>query len=328
MPIQNNELVAVVKDINNNKIALKCYSAKYNNQLIVNVLCSDNKKAAVAVNSMKNINTIRIKAIAADVKEVALSFVEELNADFSFDPLTGAEIVTEFTFTNLSVGYIDTYHWDFGDGYTSGLENPSHVYDNVLDAEHTYHVTLTITGPEGIDNITKDVIVDKLRDTFIGMAWVDEADPIYTDNPSNYETDLELFKTICDKTPKYATSCQVPGNDVVMVINESIGTPQSNNVDVVLEEIGRPPAASELINRFESLLTNFRAKEPLDITIPEYVVLSVDTSGSMSILTIFIAYYSLLNHIRINYPTIDVRETTYGDEGWLNIWYDQLDGII
>ena len=49
-----------------------------------------------------------------------------------------------------------TYHWDFGDGSTSTLQNPTHIYTTAT----TYTATLTVTDSEGaIDDNTASVTV-------------------------------------------------------------------------------------------------------------------------------------------------------------------------
>ncbi|NCF99166.1 MAG: PKD domain-containing protein, partial [Planctomycetia bacterium] len=48
-------------------------------------------------------------------------------------------------FANTSIGPIDTYLWDFGDGSTSTEESPVHVYTG----EGLFTITLTVTGPGG-----------------------------------------------------------------------------------------------------------------------------------------------------------------------------------
>lgn len=64
-----------------------------------------------------------------------------LIADFSASSLSGAVPVT-VAFTNLSVGAIGSYQWDFGDGSTSTNVNPSHTFA----IEGNFSVTLTVTG--------------------------------------------------------------------------------------------------------------------------------------------------------------------------------------
>lgn len=55
------------------------------------------------------------------------------------------------SFSDLSTGEITSWSWDFGDGQTSTLQNPSYDYSH----DGLYTVILTITGPGGIDVETK-----------------------------------------------------------------------------------------------------------------------------------------------------------------------------
>ncbi|NJN55665.1 MAG: PKD domain-containing protein [Anaerolineae bacterium] len=54
-------------------------------------------------------------------------------------------------FMNLSEGVYDSSLWDFGDGITSTVTSPSHVYE----LPGVYTVTLTISGPGGSDVLTQ-----------------------------------------------------------------------------------------------------------------------------------------------------------------------------
>jgi PKD repeat protein len=62
-------------------------------------------------------------------------------------------------FNNTSVGsdaQVSSWFWDFGDGNTSNLKNPSHLYASA----GTYNVTLTVNNVNGCSNtITKSVVV-------------------------------------------------------------------------------------------------------------------------------------------------------------------------
>jgi len=73
-----------------------------------------------------------------------------VNAAFSADPLSGDKPL-EVTFTDESTGYIIGYEWNFGDGTTSTLKSPTHIYT----ARGTYTVSLTVTGVGTSDTETK-----------------------------------------------------------------------------------------------------------------------------------------------------------------------------
>jgi len=63
----------------------------------------------------------------------------------------------EVEFTDESTGTIMSWLWDFGDGYTSTEQNPSHTYYYAGD----YTATLTVTGPAGSDIETVLIHVDQ-----------------------------------------------------------------------------------------------------------------------------------------------------------------------
>ena len=76
-------------------------------------------------------------------------------AAFSGTPLAGAAplMVTFTDASTASVGKIITsWHWDFGDGETSDIQNPSHTYAAVGN----YNVVLTVRQKEGALGFTAD----------------------------------------------------------------------------------------------------------------------------------------------------------------------------
>ena len=69
------------------------------------------------------------------------------------------------SFTNLSIGGVLSYLWNFGDGNTSTLANPTHTYS----AEGTYSVKLTVFNSTGCsDSITK---VNYMKIQYPGAAF-------------------------------------------------------------------------------------------------------------------------------------------------------------
>lgn len=61
------------------------------------------------------------------------------------------------SFTNLTTG-ATVYEWNFGDGYTSSLENPTHVYTT----SGIYDVTLTAYGSGGSTTVVKSSYITSL----------------------------------------------------------------------------------------------------------------------------------------------------------------------
>ena len=55
------------------------------------------------------------------------------------------QMVTFTDTSNTSNGSITSWHWDFGDGISSTLTNPTHRYEN----ETQYYATLTVTDNDG-----------------------------------------------------------------------------------------------------------------------------------------------------------------------------------
>jgi len=75
-------------------------------------------------------------------------------ADFEVPPLvcSGEDVF----FENTSCGG-ETYEWQFGDGSSSIIENPTHIYEE----SGTYTVRFKVTDKLGSDEVTKDIIVEK-----------------------------------------------------------------------------------------------------------------------------------------------------------------------
>ena len=86
-------------------------------------------------------------------------------AAFSGSPQSGSKPLN-VTFTDSSTGVIASYSWNFGDGGTSNIQNPSHTYTAV----GTFTVNLTVTGPGGADVENKpDYITVTNATTRIGI---------------------------------------------------------------------------------------------------------------------------------------------------------------
>ena len=75
-------------------------------------------------------------------------------ASFTAAPTSGHAPVP-VRFTDTSTNAPTAWHWDFGDGETSILRHPTHIYRTA----GTYPVTLTVTNPGGSDAVTKTDLI-------------------------------------------------------------------------------------------------------------------------------------------------------------------------
>ena len=71
----------------------------------------------------------------------------ELLADFVGAPTTGTAPL-QVDFTDLSIGDITGWEWNFGDGSTSALQNPSHVFTSPGE----YDIALSVSNDNGKDD--------------------------------------------------------------------------------------------------------------------------------------------------------------------------------
>jgi gliding motility-associated-like protein len=109
-----------------------------------------------------------VSAMLLLTNRVGSFFPENLNfhtvfddpiADFTFEQ-TDPCINVSVKFTNTSTGSELTYNWSFGDGKTSTLESPEHLFPEVEgDGIQSYIVTLTVTDTLGISKSKTDTVV-------------------------------------------------------------------------------------------------------------------------------------------------------------------------
>jgi len=101
---------------------------------------------------------------------------------FSAAPVTGSAPLS-VSFTNYSQGTITTYLWSFGDGITSTLENPTHVYTTPGD----YDVSLSVTGPTGSDALALNDYIH------VGEAAPDDQPPQADAGPDQNAAEGDLL---------------------------------------------------------------------------------------------------------------------------------------
>src|SRR5262245_49487016 len=70
--------------------------------------------------------------------------VTSTQVSFTASPTSG-RLPLKVAFSDASTGSITAWAWDFGDGTSSTLPSPSHIYASA----GTYTVQLSVTGPDG-----------------------------------------------------------------------------------------------------------------------------------------------------------------------------------
>ena len=90
-----------------------------------------------------------------DTSTTTITIVNDPVAAFVANPLSGCEDYTIISFTNSSTNS-NSFTWDFGDGNTSILTNPTHTYLN----PGTYTIKLIANNAYGCQNI-------KIRNAYV-----------------------------------------------------------------------------------------------------------------------------------------------------------------
>ena len=208
-----------------------------------------------------NPNGATIRNVAFQVKEHGTATIDNIcigtsvcvppslppSATFSANPTCG-DAPLSVNFTDESSGAIASWNWNFGDGASSVIQNPSHTYIN----EGKYSVNLTVSGPNGSDSETKtDYIfvgkISKLESTFdegVEGWWIygDGTNLTYhTDggNPGGYISAVDLS---LDETWRFVSPCTWGGD-----WSSFLGGTISFDLKVISGDTNRYYSASDVI---------------------------------------------------------------------------------
>ena len=103
---------------------------------------------------------------------------KNITADFTYYP-KNPKVGETVQFIDESSGNINSWIWQFGDGYSSNEQNPTHIYN-----EGFYHVTLTVSGIGGTDSITKPIYVTNVSSPSHGTIIIPPLQPpLYPTRP-------------------------------------------------------------------------------------------------------------------------------------------------
>jgi len=87
-------------------------------------------------------------ACALDVVSTTVTVASGPSAGFTRDPAGDVPVNTTVQFTDTSTGGPTVWLWDFGDGFTSTVQHPTHAYA----ISGTFTITLTVTSTCGSDS--------------------------------------------------------------------------------------------------------------------------------------------------------------------------------
>ena len=126
------------------------------------------------------------------VRYVRVTTQQQVVSHFIASPTSGNRPLGVY-FTDQSAGPITSWEWDFGDGYTSTAQNPSHTYYFTGN----FTASLTVTGASGSDTMTAVINVDQAlpADGLKYKVVIDDIKVIYT-KPTCFACYNELSDTL------------------------------------------------------------------------------------------------------------------------------------
>src|SRR5690554_6521739 len=145
-----NEPITFVDNSFTNSGALTNWAWDFDGDLI------DDATGPQPTHVFPSVGTYSVRLIAGDntgCADTVVQIVEIFDlpvADFSAGDVCLNDLTNFSNSSSIPSGSITAWSWDFGDGNTSNLENPTHTYSD----EEVYDVTLTVTSNHGCTNTT------------------------------------------------------------------------------------------------------------------------------------------------------------------------------
>ncbi|ESS72439.1 PDK repeat-containing protein [Methyloglobulus morosus KoM1] len=143
-------------------------------------------------------------------------------ANFSASP-TSTTVGVSVSFADTSTGSITSRSWNFGDGTTSSLQNPTHAYSAV----GTYTVSLTATGSGGSNTKTSAITVSatpSVTNTNTGLVAAygfEEASGTTVVDASGNGNNGVMTNAVRVAPGKFGNALQFNGTNALVKINDS-----------------------------------------------------------------------------------------------------------
>ncbi|MBN2379417.1 PKD domain-containing protein [candidate division WOR-3 bacterium] len=200
-------------------------------------------------------------------------------ADFTAEPLAG-NAPLKVDFTDRSSGDPEGWKWNFGDGTSSVLQNPTHVYNTA----GTYDVILAVSNELGVDSVIReDYIVVTSDSLALGANFTAEPtsgpphlEVQFTDhstgNPSSWFWDFGDDSTSTQENPVHVYY-EAGAYDVTLVVSreEASDTLKRKDYIVVEQDEYQEITKEEITLKWKTYGDNL------------YVVLSAPTTGWVSV---------------------------------------------
>jgi PKD repeat protein len=107
---------------------------------------TDSQRVILAYRPLR-VASICMVGITAEITCIRELPVPICKSYFYYNKDTTANCIC-YNFYDKSIGKVNTWHWDFGDGSTSSEQNPKHVFNLTRDSS-TFHVCLKIKTADG-----------------------------------------------------------------------------------------------------------------------------------------------------------------------------------
>jgi len=156
-------------------------------------------------------------------------------ADFTASSASGFYPLN-VSFSNLSIGIITSCLWNFGDGTTSSLVNPIHIYTN----SGVYTVTLNVTGPSGSVTETKTDYISVVLPTYTLSASVSSGNGTLSPHSGIYDQGTVVNLTATPESGYRIKEWHGTDNDTSTAITNTVTMNSNRIVTVEFEQIIAP----------------------------------------------------------------------------------------
>ena len=226
-----------------------------------------------------------------ETKEDYIQVYEAVAAQFSVK--TEVVVGQVITFTDQSTGSPTEWFWDFGDGETSDVQNPTYAYS----AAGSYTVSLTVTNPAMSDTETKENLIQVSEEIAMPIEEIKEALAVLEGvgvedieiafcEPATMEGDLFAVGAIVDTT-KSIVFLYDPATHQITIEYEYVA--------MTGDEISALSCASKQTSKWTGNLI-----VPCDI---------VEEEGLYNF-RYYDGYYSVLSRWSYGWGTVDIEELT------------------